>query len=148
MSDIALTWDDFSADFSISANDLTSDHGLQTAVSLSLFTDAPSGDDQISDLDDRGFWGDAVPVVAGDVFGSRLWLLARAKETTETLKLAEGYAKEALAWLIEDRVASKVDISASWVSSGILGISVQIQRPSRDVISFQFSKTWAAQEVA
>lgn len=46
----------------------------------------------------RGWAGDALDR-RGERTGSRLWLLARAKDTEQTRRLAEGYAAEAIAWL-------------------------------------------------
>ena len=93
MSDIGLFWDRDSADFAIEANDLATDDGLETAVSLSLFTDrrAEDGDALPSgDADRRGWWGDDFPAVDGDRMGSRLWLLARSKQTPDVLERVDG----------------------------------------------------------
>jgi phage gp46-like protein len=144
MSDLSLEWGVYTADLTISANDFVQDDGLQTAITLSLFTDRRS--DQISDLDQRGWWGDSVATVDGDQFGSRLWLLGRAKMNDETLILAEEYAREALQWLIDDLVSPQVDVSCEWVRAGILGISVTVHRPTEGVVQWTFNKTWAAQE--
>jgi phage gp46-like protein len=46
----------------------------------------------------RGWAGDALDH-AGRLAGSRLWLLDRAKQTEETRRLAEIYARESLSWL-------------------------------------------------
>ena len=49
---------------------------------------------------------------ADTVFGSRLHLLQRAKNTDKTAQLAIGYAKEALQWMIDTGKASAVDVYA------------------------------------
>lgn len=151
MSDLALLWSDtdVAADFAIEENDLAADDGLETAVLLSLFTDrrAESGDIlPDAEVDRRGWWGDAFPTVDGDRIGSRLWLLGRSKETADVVARAEEYAREALAWLVEDKVAESVVVTASVVSRGVLGLSVEIARPAVDPAKFQFDYTWAAQE--
>lgn len=147
MSDIGLTWDVMEAtgDVAVAANDLVRDDGLQTAVLLSLFTDrrAEQGD-QLPDgeTDRRGWWADAVPVVDGDRHGSRLWLLARAKQTSATLERAERYAREALAWLLEDQVAERVDVLAEFARSGMLALTVTIYRPRADPVRYRFDQAW------
>lgn len=151
MSDLALTWDvaSFGADFSIVANDLESDDGLQTAMILSLFTDrrAEAGDDlPDGETDRRGWWGDAHPVVPGDRMGSRLWLLARAKQTQETLDLAEAYAREALQWLLDDKVSDRIDITASIPRADVLGLEITVYKPQIDPVTYRFNYTWAALE--
>ncbi len=45
-------------------------------------------------------------------FGSRLYLLARAKNTPQTAALAEEYCREALAWLVETGRAAAVEVTS------------------------------------
>lgn len=150
MSDIGLTWitEEGGADFAVAGNDLVVDDGLETAVFLSLFTDRRAEDGDVlptGEQDRRGWWGDAFPVVDGDRHGSRLWLLARAKELPETLTRAEEYAREALAWLTEDRVAERVEVTAAVESRGVLRLTVAIYRPRVDVVTYRYDYVWAAQ---
>jgi phage gp46-like protein len=147
MSDLALRWDAtaFAADLAIEANDLARDGGLETAILLSLFTDrrAEPGDPlPDGESDRRGWWADAVPVVEGDQIGSRLWLLSREKETKATLSRAEEYGREALGWLIEDRVAERVEVTAEVPRGGMLGLEVVIYRPQADPVRYRFNHAW------
>ena len=116
MSDLLLAWDDeiYAGDLVIDddvADLATEDPGLRTAVLVSLFTDRrvaeglPPGE-----AHRRGWWGDTL-TGAGEI-GSRLWLLGRAKRTPETMRRAEGYAREALEWLVTDGVVLEVDVRA------------------------------------
>lgn len=157
MTDLALTWDPeaAAADLAITANDLASDEGLETAVLLSLFTDRAAEPGDVlpeRDTDRRGWWADALPVVDGDKLGSRLWLLARSKATPDVPSRVEEYAREALAWLTEDRVASKVDVIAEFLrdtAGSAIGwaLGVDVYRPDRsDPVSFRYGAAWAAQE--
>lgn len=114
---------------------------LETAVYLSLFLDAParSGDDVPPGSARRGFWADAYSE-DGDVTGSRLWLLERAKPTQSNALRAEEYGREALAWMVRDGLASTVAASAAVQAledgSSALVLSVQITSP--DGISRSF----------
>jgi len=150
MADLALRWGSQSADLALEANDLARDDGLETALLISLYTDRRTDDAgkvPAGDGDARGWWGDAVPVVPGDRIGSRLWLLAREKEEAPALRRAEEYAREALAWLLEDRVAERVEVTASVPAPHVLGLTVVVQRPGADrADEFRFHSTWAAQE--
>lgn len=137
------------ADVSIEANDLQVDDGLKTAIILSLFTDRRA---ELSDTlpdgqtDRRGWWADAVPVVAGDRFGSRLWLLDRSKQTADTLERAQAYAQESLQWLIDDRVTDSVTVVAEFIQPNLgLGLAVSARRPGGDLVKFRFDYTWAAE---
>jgi phage gp46-like protein len=49
---------------------------------------------------------------ADPAFGSRLYLLRRAKNTDKTMNLAIEYCKEALQWLIDTKKAVAVDVWA------------------------------------
>jgi phage gp46-like protein len=150
MSDIALRWNAaaMAADVAIEGRDLAGEAGLETAVMLSLFTDrrAEPGDPlPAAATDRRGWWGDAVPVVPGDLLGSRLWLLAREKETPKALERAEEYARAALQWLLDDRVAERVEVEADIPKPGWLGLTVVIHRPKAEPTRYRFTHAWAAQ---
>ncbi len=122
-------------DLVLGAQGLEVDDGIETAVLLSLFTDAPAADDELAIAgltreQNRGWWGNDFPDVDGDVWGSKLWLLQRAKRTDETLARANGYARDAVAWMITDGVASKIPIAASWYGrTGFLVLDCQCYRP-------------------
>jgi phage gp46-like protein len=125
-ADIALVWNPQlgEADMQMASGDLLVEAGLQTAVIISLFTDAPAQPgDVIPDgsTDVRGWWGDMpVDPVRQDItarvdrLGSRLWLLDRALQAPETLVRAEAYAREALAWMLDDGVAGSIVAAASF----------------------------------
>jgi phage gp46-like protein len=147
LADPALVWLPATgdADLVMIDDDIASDRGLETAVLLSLFTDRraenddrpPSGDAR----DRRGWWGDEFLVPDGDRYGSRLWLLDRSKRTNETVLLAKQYSAEALAWMLEDRVAAGVDVVVETTTSALL-IAVTLHRPERDPITFRFNHVW------
>jgi phage gp46-like protein len=149
VSDLALTWADGAADMSVAENDLLADDGLETAVSLSLFTDARAEDGDVlpdDQQDRRGWWADD----ADDRFGSRLWLLARSKDTADVLAKAPQYAREALAWMVTDGVAESVNATASRFTleggaSGLLLVP-EIKRPGKDTVQFRYAYNWATQE--
>ena len=150
MSDIQLILDenDYLGDFVVAGNDLAVDQGLETAVIVSLFTDAraPDGSDLPDGSDDRrGWWGDSVSNDENDTTGSLLWLLNREKQTTQVLRRAEQYAKEALQWMLDDKVASDVTVEAEIVSQGVLGIGIQIQRPTGDAVQYRYEYAWEQQ---
>ena len=152
MADVALIWDPAlgRADMALAAGDLVMDDGLETAVIMSLFTDAPAdAGDAIPDGsgDPRGWWGD-MPIDAAqqgatppDVTGSKLWLLDRAVLTSETLARAESYAEAALAWMVRDGVAQSVSATAVSPSFGKLELTVEILQASG---SREFSYAWQA----
>jgi len=132
------------ADWLMAAPGLASDAGLDTAVILSLFSDARAlaSDDVPAPGDVRGWWGDAYATVDGDRFGSRLWLLGRRKQLPAVLAEAKGYAEEALAWLVRDGVASRVEVDAFIPRDEVLGLAVAISRPNGQPVRYRFETIW------
>jgi phage gp46-like protein len=156
MSDIGLFWDSVqgAADFAVDANDLATEDGFETAVMLSLFTDRQAeANDVLPDgqTDRRGWWGDAFPAVEGDKIGSRLWLLSREKDTATALRRAKDYATEALAWMVEDRAATSVEVTTASVPAREAGrnwlvMTIVIQRPKADPVTYRFNFNWVSQQ--
>lgn len=152
MSDFALQWDPASlaADLSLEANDLKPEGGLRTAILISLFTDRRAeGSDILPDgeIDRRGWWADEFNSTPGDKIGSRLWLLTRSKQEQSVLDRAEEYTREALAWLLEDKVATAVDVAASFLTGrpGLL-LTITVHRPNTDPATYRFGTAWAVEE--
>ena len=145
---MALGWDKLraSGDLVLGATGgVADDDGLATAVLLSLFLDRRAeADDPVEDtglLARRGWVGDALSIpgaAPGDRIGSRLWLLARAKQQDETLRLAEDYAREALDWLLADGLAAAVAVAAAWIARGVMELTVTVTPPAGEPQSFTY----------
>ncbi|HUO23113.1 MAG TPA: phage GP46 family protein [Caulobacteraceae bacterium] len=135
MSDIALNavFADVPFDIALAGADLQMDDGMKTAVIISLFTDKRAPDDVAlpdNSGDRRGWWSDAYAEIPGDQIGSLLWTLGRSKQTTDVLTKAQGYAQDALQWLVDDGAASAVAVVTSYPRRGWMNIAVTIARPS------------------
>lgn len=132
MTDAALRWrrDSGTGDLAIDGADLAREGSLTTAILLSLFTDRRVSADELpaGETDRRGWWGDALSA-DGDRIGSKLWLLARRKQSPDVLLEAESHAAEALAWMTEDGVATAVDVSATFPDDERLEILAVATRP-------------------
>ncbi|OBU85879.1 phage GP46 family protein [Chromobacterium subtsugae] len=128
-------------DWVLAGSELLAGNDLQSAILLSLGTDREAGpDDVIPDGsgDPRGWCLDdtARPI------GSRLWLLARAKQTRETANRARDYIAEALQWLIDDGVVAKFDITTQWVAPSTLGAQVVSYSTAGARSAVQFKWAW------
>lgn len=150
MPDFATSFDGttLSGDLALAGAGMAVDPGLETAVALSLFSDARALPDDLlpaGEADPRGWWGDMAPpteiAAEGDRFGSRLWLLAREKQTQETLNRAREYAGEALAWLIDDGIASRVTVVASWARTGVLALEISVDLVAGALADYHFEQS-------
>lgn len=149
VGDAAILWDVTHGKMDVTVADIVQDAGLETAVIISLFTDArASEDDELpaGETDQRGWWGDDLNEIPGDITGSKLWLLCREKQQHKIVRRAEEYARQALAWLVEDGVAAKVDVTGTIPTRGVLHLAIAIHRADRRVANFKYDYNWRAQE--
>ena len=140
MSDIVTVWNvaQGRGDWQISTPDLRAGGELASAVLISLFSDRRAEpDDDLTDFSDdrRGWWAESD-------FGSRLWLLERAKETQNTLQRAKTYCAEALQWLIDDGVAKAIETDARWVRRFMLGIIITVRKNDGSLEPMRFEWAW------
>lgn len=149
MADAAMVMTGFGGDAVLLGFDLERDDGLETGVIISLFTDRRATVEQIPSeypQDDlRGYWGDITNASATDQTGSLLWLLAREKELPQTLSRAEQYCRDALAWMVDDLVATRIEVTASFYSRGVMLLVIDIYRPTGQVVRYRYNYEWSAQ---
>lgn len=152
ITDMSLRFDNEAGRFDLQllgdgSGGLDTDHGLETAVTASLFTDQRArDDDELPDgKDRRGFWGDTWPTISGMKVGSRFWLLNRAIITAETVARVREYGTEALQWIVDQGFASSAVFEAirdrdagRWVISG----RAVIERPNKPVFERRYSDIW------
>lgn len=149
MADAAMVMTENGGELVLSGFDLARDDGLETAVIISLFTDRRASAEQIpvelpqDDL--RGYWGDISNATISNQTGSLLWLLAREKQLPQVLGRAQQYCREALAWMVEDLVATRVEVAAEFVAQGWMLILVDIFWPTGSPVRYRFNYEWAAQ---
>jgi phage gp46-like protein len=145
MTAVAIIGNIGSFDLALAGADLQTDAGLDTAVILSLFCDARADATEIAPgADPRGWWADAL-AAPPDPIGSKLWLLRREKRMPDVAARAQEYAQAALAWLVDDGVASRVDVSATFPAAEALVIAVAIFRPgSGTPFERRYQYVWSA----
>lgn len=122
---------------------MTREDLLRRSVTISLFTWRRAGpDDPVDDSDLKGWWGDCAPSVAGDRIGSRLWLLSRRTLVAQTLQDAQAYAEEALAWLLDDQIATAVTVTAERQGNDRMNLRVRLTEQSGETLELNFADTW------
>lgn len=99
-------------DLGVKGADIASDETLASAVLVSLLADRLAEVHEVNPGQDRrGWWADTYAQNAADnghKTGSRLWLLDREKQLPSVVQRCKRYCEEALAWCIEDGLASSV----------------------------------------
>lgn len=116
---------------------------LTRAVVISLFTwrRAESDDDVDNPM---GWWGDTWPTVQNDRIGSRLYLLRRSKLTNQTPIKAREYITQALQWMTDDGVASRIDVVAQRTGIDVLSAGVTIFQRDGNRHNITFDDFWSA----
>lgn len=120
---------------------------LVRAVINSLFTWARArpGDELPTPESPRmGWWGDSYSPVEGDRFGSRLWLLSRETLTSAVIAKARDLAQEALAWLVTDGIAERVQVQAERRGDDGLAMSIWVDEPATGRLEIRFADIWSA----
>lgn len=95
-------------------NDDACEGAWRRAAVISLLTwRRAEVDDRLDDNQRYGWWGDSFPTLANDRIGSRLWQLRRRTLTADTERDAVAFAREALAWMVEDGRVTTVSVTTT-----------------------------------
>jgi phage gp46-like protein len=127
---------------------------LASAVMVSLNTDALADVSEVlpdpRDDNRRGWWGDlnARTIWNGWPIGSKLWLLTRAKllgpgaREGATTTRAETYIKRALQPFIDNRICSRVSVTATQVNDQRIDATVVLYRGPKAAVQLEFQPLW------
>jgi len=124
----------YDIDFS-NTGDFETVTGLETSLTMSLFTDKRVTEAEQSDpVRRRGWIGDEITADDGFKHGSKLWLLDQARINYNTRNLAITYTNDALQWFIDDgylkNVITSATISSSNVTINIVGVLLDNSKTS------------------
>ena len=137
MGDIRIVWDPATGtgDLNMLGSGLVLGFDLETASLISMFTDAQSDPgDIVYDTDPRGWWADtyaaledpALTAIPDDRIGSKIWQAFARPRTQDTLNWLRDEVIRCHGWMLTDGVASAVDATAFFTSSGGIGAVVTI----------------------
>lgn len=115
-------------DFTISNGDLTGVDGFDTALQVSLFTDARAPEDKVVKPENRRGWlGNTLTEIE---LGGLLWLVEQRRLTQKTLNETIDYARKSLQWFVNDGIAKNVQVSGTIVIQSGIQLTIIITAPS------------------
>lgn len=143
----AIIWNNETGrgDIEITSAGLRQDDGLETLVLQILFTDARADESDVlpDGTDDRRGWiGDTF---ADEPWGSKLWLLARSKLTTDVRNKAVTYAQTALDRHLKPDYAKQITVTGSIPQFQLLQLDIAITRPDGSEMTISIKQRWEAQ---
>lgn len=95
--------------------DLAVIDGFETAIVTSLFSDRRAAADEVADpMRRRGWIGNLIADTPGDNYGSGLWLYEQSRGTREVCNAIEDEARQALAWMVEERLVKSVAVAVTY----------------------------------
>lgn len=125
-------------DLVIEGNEFASAGGFETAIPVSLFTDARAPAALVAEPQNRRGWiGNLMTASTMRQLGSILWALDQTRITQETLNIARLEAQSALQWMVDDGVALGVLADVTRASQGSIVITIQITDTSNVVSRYQ-----------
>lgn len=71
------------------------------------------------------------------LLGSKLYLLRREKDVSRVVVLAKQYAEQALAPILADGRATKIDVSATRPGTGVLYLLIKVIAASGEELTFK-----------
>lgn len=117
-------------DISVTDGDLTPETGFETAMWVSLFTDARAQPENVVLSENRRGWmGNVVSPVSGRDLGGLLWLTDQRRLTQNTLNETIDYARKSLSWFVEDGLAINVDVSGEIVPQSGITLTIVFTAP-------------------
>lgn len=150
MSDISIVWNpaNMSGDFVMAGSALQIGRDLETAVLISLFSEATADPgDIVPDADPRGWWADTYATLEDpaltplpDGIGSKIWQIFRMIRNQDTLNWLRDQCIKSLHWMIVDGVASTIEAIPLFTSNGGVGVSITITANGTPTI---YNYAWA-----
>jgi len=127
-------------DFGIENGDLTLDDSFDTALTLSLFTDARADGGEVGPPQlRRGWWGDETLPDPTDKFGSKNWLLSQARVTNDTLNRGINSSKQALEWLVKNNYSERVNVSGQIIGNDRINLTITLINNNNIVASRNYT---------
>lgn len=113
--------------------DFKAQPGMDTAIWVSVYTDARASDSQVLRPElQRGWMGNLVSDVPDRQLGGLLWLLEQRRLTQDNANSAAAYVRACLNWMIEDVLLKKIDVTGEIVPLQGIAVTVILTSPKGD----------------
>lgn len=113
------------------------ENSLADAIYRSLFTwSRAKVNDELINNKKFGWWANCLSLKTDD-YGSRLWIFMRSKIEAITPQEIEGVVKEALKWLIDDGIASSVEVTAQRDDLDKISLKIVVQTDVKTELVFK-----------
>lgn len=121
---------DTAYDLEIENGDFTNEPGLDTALWISLFTDARASATQVTVPQHRRGWlGNIASSVENRELGGLLWLVNQRRLNQDTLNEVVDFARKALQWLTDDGIAINVEVSGAIIPRSGIQLTIVVTSP-------------------
>jgi phage gp46-like protein len=92
--------------------DIATVDGIETALMVSLYTNARTSGSKVPDSFNRQGWaGNLLTLKDGFELGSELWTLKQARLVQNTLNAGQDLVRRSLQWMIDDGVADVINVT-------------------------------------
>jgi len=118
--------------------DFEMDQSYDTAIVVSIFTDARADESEIAESSNRRGWAgnEATP---GREMGGKVWLWVTNRNTPAVRRGLASALDDCLAWFVTDGLLDEAPSAKSFkVNAGALGVNVGIPRPGSTVDNRSF----------
>lgn len=134
-------------DFIVEGNEFVSAGGFETAIPVSLFTDARAPAALVSEPQYRRGWvGNLLTAATMRQLGSILWVLDQSRITQERLNVARLAAQDAFQWMVDDGVALGVKVDVQ--RNSVTGIIVFIEITDTSNVVSRYQTLWRATDAS
>lgn len=124
-------------DIAIENGDIANEDGFDTAIYVSLFTDARAPESKVIRPENRRGWiGNLVSPVEGRELGGLIWLAEQRRLNQGTLNEIIDYARQALDWFVEDEIAKSVEVTGEIVPQSGIVLTINITAPDGNTESY------------
>lgn len=129
-------------DISFTDGDFTLEHGLNTAIQMSVFCEQRIDDAQVTPMLRGGWVGNQLQPIEGYQQGSLIWTKYQSNMNPELKVVLEGYLQEAFLWMVEDGIAKDVEIEVILLANYKIQAKITITQNDDTQIPPQYFDLW------